>query len=148
MELFKKLFYTGVGLVSTTTEKLQAQIDELVNKGKISKEEGRKVVDELIDSTESKKEEFEAKIKEIVTNALAAINLPSASELKELVARIEKLEANSKTTVKKTTKRVTTKAKKATTTAKTTTAKAKATATKTVKKAVAAKEAVVDALKK
>ena len=58
MELFKKLFYTGVGLVSTTTEKLQAQIDELVNKGKISKEEGRKVVDELIDSTESKKEEL------------------------------------------------------------------------------------------
>ena len=148
MELFKKLFYTGVGLVSTTAEKLQTQVDELVKQGNISKDEGVKIVDEFINSTEAKKEEFEAKIKDYVSKALEAVNLPTAAELKELVSRIEKLEDNLTATAKKTTKRTTTRAKKATTTAKSSIAKAKATAKKTVKKVEEAKDAAVDAVKK
>ena len=120
----------------------------MVKQGNLSKDEGRKVVDEFINSTEAKKEEFEAKIKEMVTKALEAVNLPTAAELKELVNRIEKLEDNLKATAKKTTKRTTTRAKKATTTAKTTVAKAKATAKKTVKKVEEAKDAAVETLKK
>lgn len=148
MELFKKLFYTGVGLVSTTAEKLQSQIDDLVKQGNLSKDEGRKVVDEFINTTEAKKEEFETKIKDMVAKALEAVNLPTAAELKELVNRIEKLEDNLAASAKKTTKRTTTRAKKATTTAKKTVAKAKATATKVAKKVEDAKDAAVETLKK
>ena len=40
--LIRKVLYTGVGIVAATTERLQMSIDELVEKGKISEEEGKK----------------------------------------------------------------------------------------------------------
>ena len=63
-DLFKKVMYTGVGLVTTAGEKIQKNIDELVKKGSLSEEEGRKVVNELWENTEAKKDEFEGKLKD------------------------------------------------------------------------------------
>ena len=150
-DLFKKLFYTGVGLVSTTAEKLQTQVDDLVKQGNLSKDEGRKIITDFIDSTGAKREEFENKIKELVTNALDAVNLPNANELKELMNRIEKLEAKMTETAKKTAKKPAARKKASTTTkstTKTATAKAKATAKKVVGAAKEAKEAAVESVKK
>ncbi len=38
--LFKKLFYTGIGLTVTTKEKVEKKVSELVDKNKITAEEG------------------------------------------------------------------------------------------------------------
>lgn len=95
-DLFKKVIYTGVGLVSTTAEKIQTNIDELVKKGSLSEEEGKKVVEDLLENTESKKEEFEGKLKEMINNAIAALNLPSKSDIDNLMTRIKELEAKAK----------------------------------------------------
>ncbi len=95
-DLFKKVMYTGVGLVSTTAERIQTNIDELVKKGSLSEEEGKKVVDDLYENTESKKEEFEGKLKELVANAVAALNLPTKSDIDTLMSRIEELETKVK----------------------------------------------------
>lgn len=95
-DLFKKVIYTGVGLVSTTAEKIQTNIDELVKKGSLSEEEGKKVVEDLLENTESKKEEFEGKLKEMINNAISALNLPSKSDIDSLLARIDELEAKAK----------------------------------------------------
>jgi polyhydroxyalkanoate synthesis regulator phasin len=43
-KLFKKVLYTGVGLVANTAEKVQNTIDELVKKGSLNEDEGKKVV--------------------------------------------------------------------------------------------------------
>lgn len=95
-DLFKKVIYTGVGLVSTTAEKIQTNIDELVKKGSLSEEEGKKVVEDLLENTESKKEEFEGKLKEMINNAISALNLPSKSDIDSLLTRIDELEAKAK----------------------------------------------------
>lgn len=95
-DLFKKVMYTGVGLVSTTAERIQQNIDELVKKGSLSEEEGKKVVDDLFENTESKKEEFEGKLKEMVTSAVSALNLPTKSDIDTLMSRIEELETKVK----------------------------------------------------
>ncbi len=95
-DLFKKVIYTGVGLVSTTAEKIQTNIDELVKKGSLSEEEGKKVVEDLLENTESKKEEFEGKLKEMINNAIEALNLPSKSDIDNLMTRIKELETKAK----------------------------------------------------
>lgn len=95
-DLFKKVMYTGVGLVSTTAEKIQQNIDELVKKGSLSEDEGKKVVSDLMENTETKKEEFESKLKELVTNAVSALNLPTKTDIDALMTRLEELEAKAK----------------------------------------------------
>ena len=118
--LFKRVFYTGVGITATAAEKLQQSIDELVSKGKISEEEGKKVVDDLVKDTESKREALEDKVKKAVESVMSKLQLPTREELKEMQTRLEQLEA----TVAKP-KRTT--RKRATTTKRTTTAKKQTT---------------------
>ena len=65
MDLLKNFIYAGVGLAATTGDKLKETIDDLVEKGKISDTEGRKIVDDFFKSTEGKKEDFEAKLKKV-----------------------------------------------------------------------------------
>lgn len=111
-DLFKKFLYTGVGLVSHNAELLQKNVKELIDKGRLSEEEGRKVVDDLIDDTNNKREEFEDRLKGLVDGILGKLDLPSREEVSSLKSRIAELEeelAAAKTADVKTT---TTKAKK------------------------------------
>ncbi len=114
--LLKKVLYTGVGLISTASENIQKNIDELVKKGSLSEDEGKKVVNDFIETTEAKREEFQARMTEIVTNVLEKLNLPSTEEFKTLTDRLAKLEKKTKTTAEKATstvKKTTAAAKKA-----------------------------------
>ena len=100
-DLFKKFLYTGVGMVSHNAELLQKNIKVLIEKGKLSEEEGRKVVDDLIDDTNNKREEFEERLKGLVDGLLNRLDLPSREEINSLKSRIAELEAElaaSKTT--------------------------------------------------
>lgn len=65
MDLLKNFIYAGVGLAATTSDKLKETIDDLVEKGKISDTEGRKIVDDFFKTTDEKKEDFEAKMKKV-----------------------------------------------------------------------------------
>ena len=117
-DLFKKFLYTGVGFVSMTAEKLQESIDELVGKGKISRDEGRKIIDDFMGSAESRKEEFEQKLKEAAENVLDKFAFVGKSEFEDLVKRVEELE-------KKASAKKTTTTRKKTSTRKSSTAKKK-----------------------
>ena len=92
-DLFKKFIYTGVGLVSLTADKFQKAVDQLVDEKKISSDEGKKVVDDLIKDTESKKDEFEGQLKKIVEDMVAKFKVAKNSDVEDLQARIEALEA-------------------------------------------------------
>jgi len=91
-DLIKKVLYTGVGLVATATEKMQSTVDDLVDKEKIDKEEGKKIVDEFVESTESKKGELESRLNEMVEGVIDKLNLAKKSEVETLKQRIEELE--------------------------------------------------------
>lgn len=91
-DLFKKFLYTGVGIVSTTAETLQKSVDEWIDKGSISKEEGKKMVDDFLNDASDKKEAYEGKVKGFVEKAKNKIDLPSREEIESLNARIAELE--------------------------------------------------------
>jgi polyhydroxyalkanoate synthesis regulator phasin len=95
-ELFKKFLYASVGLVSSTTDKLRKTVDEMVEKGKMSEDEGKQIVDDFTKDTESKRKEFEDKLSNLVEDILHKLNLPTRSAIDALTERVEELEAAQK----------------------------------------------------
>lgn len=87
-ETFKKLLYAGVGLASQATEKFEDKINELVNKGKVSDLEGKKIVEDFLSKTETKRAEFESKFKEY-TEKLGLSKKESLEDLKKKISDLE-----------------------------------------------------------
>ena len=55
MEMVKNMVYAGVGLATMTTEKVKETIDELVEKGRISDTEGKKIVHDFFRQLKKKR---------------------------------------------------------------------------------------------
>ncbi len=91
-DLFKKILYASVGLVSTTVEKIQFSVDKLVDEQKLSQDEGKKIIDDLVKNTEVKREEFESRIRNIVEEVMIRLNIGSQSQIKDLQERLAAIE--------------------------------------------------------
>lgn len=91
-DLFKKVFYAGVGLTAMAAEKVEATVKDLVEKGKLSELDGKKIIDEFFKTTEHKREEFEEKVKKATEDVVSKFSKGSTN-LEHLVARIEAIEA-------------------------------------------------------
>lgn len=94
-DILKKVLYTGVGIATVTAEKLQETVDEWVGKGKVSEEEGKKIVEDFWGQVESRKNEIEERVKamfEKVTDKVNVPTIPTREELDELIKRVEALE--------------------------------------------------------
>jgi len=91
-ELIKKVLYTGVGLVASATEKVQQQVNDLVENDKISKDEGKKIVDSFVKSTEEKKTELETRLNEMVEGIINKLDLVRKSDIDDLIKKVERLE--------------------------------------------------------
>ena len=117
MDTLKNIIYAGVGLASTTSEKIKETIDELVEKGKISDTEGKKIVDDFLNSTEDKRAEFENKLKktgEKISEKFDFLNKEKEvdglkARIKELEDQIAKMKKKPSSTAKKRTTKKTTK---------------------------------------
>ena len=50
MDLIKNFVYAGVGLATLTTDKIKETIDDLVEKGKISDTEGKRIIEDFLNT--------------------------------------------------------------------------------------------------
>ncbi len=92
METIKNLIYTGVGLVSLTSDKFTQLVDELVDEKKLSVEEGRKIMDDFVKTTGDKKEDFESQLSGLVEKLMKSLNFATTSDVNTLAERIKALE--------------------------------------------------------
>lgn len=93
-DLFKKVLYAGIGLTAIAAEKVEALVKDLIEKGKLSEIDGRKIIDDFFKSTEHKREEFEEKIKKATEDVVGKFGRSNEhSDTAHLVARIEAIEA-------------------------------------------------------
>ena len=88
-DAFKRLLYAGVGIAATATEKVEKTIDELVEKGKLSDNEGKKIIDDFLEKTETRREEFDDKFKGFVEK----FGYTKKADVEDLRKRIDDLEA-------------------------------------------------------
>ncbi len=92
-DMFKKFLYSGVGMVTATVEKVQSTVNKLVEEGKISENEGKKVIDDLLEDIDNKKDEYEGKARGLMENILAKFDYPTRKEVAALEDKIAELEA-------------------------------------------------------
>ncbi|KAF5412113.1 MAG: hypothetical protein C5S47_02105 [Candidatus Methanogasteraceae archaeon] len=92
IESLRKIGLLGIGVLSITEEKLKQVVDELVERGEVSKEEGKTLVHELMTEKTRQMQEFEEKISGGVQNAIERSKVASKDDLLRLADKIAELE--------------------------------------------------------
>lgn len=91
-DFIRKIINTSMGVALLAKDKIKEFIDELVNNGKLTEEEGRRFMEDLKKETSEKRENMETEVKGIVERMLEKMDIASRSELRKLEKRIEQLE--------------------------------------------------------
>lgn len=92
IELIKKAMLTGLGVASLTKEKIEDIGRDFVEQGKLSQQEGEKLVEELLAKVEEAKEDIKKQIEERVEEIVKKMKLVRMSDLDELKLQIKELQ--------------------------------------------------------
>lgn len=90
-ELIKKAVYTGMGAASLTKEKIDEFSRELINVGKLSEQEGEKLVNDLRKKADESKESLRQQTEFMVEAALQRMQLAKLSDVERLEGEIADL---------------------------------------------------------
>jgi polyhydroxyalkanoate synthesis regulator phasin len=91
-ESVRKLGLIGAGLWAMTEEKIDELVKDLVDKGDISKEEGRKVIQDMVEESKKQRVDLEKKISEKIQETVSKADAFAKKDMGELKSRIETLE--------------------------------------------------------
>lgn len=93
-DFLKKIISTGLGAAILAKNKAQELIDDLVNKGKMTEEEGNKFLNDLKEETDKSKSDFENELRVMMRKILDRMNIASRQDIERLEKRIKILEQN------------------------------------------------------
>ena len=91
-DLLKNVVYAGIGAAFLTRDKIEEVRGELVEKGKLTKDEGKEFVDDLIKRSESAKDQLELWLTRQVEDRVNQLNLATTDEVADLRRQIEELQ--------------------------------------------------------
>jgi polyhydroxyalkanoate synthesis regulator phasin len=92
-DLLKNVFYLGAGLAFMTKEKIEELKKDLIDKGKMTQDEGKQFVDDLVKKSEKAKSDVDKKVRELVDDQLAKMKVATSDDLTELRKQIDELRA-------------------------------------------------------
>lgn len=92
LESLKKLMLSGLGAALISKEKAQALIDEMVAKGEVTLEEGKKLHNDITDKVDEHKEIAESKIDAQIQKSLDRLGVPNKERFEMLENRVKALE--------------------------------------------------------
>ena len=92
-ETLKNMFYIGAGAAFLTKEKLEQLKTDLVDKGKVTQEEGKQLLEEMFKKSEEAKNQLEQKIQDTVTDQLKKKNVATGDDIAELKNQVDELKA-------------------------------------------------------
>jgi len=91
-ETLKNILYAGIGAAFLTKDKIEELKGDLIEKGKLSQEEGRQFVDDLMRRSEKAKDQLNLWINKQVEDRVNQLNLATKDEIAELRRKIEELQ--------------------------------------------------------
>ncbi len=100
-DMFRKMGLFGIGVITLTQEKIEEFSQEMIKKGEISREEGKKFVKEVLSEQEKEIKELENKINERVKESLEKSGVVMRSDVAALEKKIDKLEKTIQAMAKK-----------------------------------------------
>ena len=97
-DLMKKMLLTGIGFAALSKEKIEESVKEMIAKGNLTEQEGRKFVDEMTGNAEKARLELEKQVNGYVEKAIDSLGLVRKKDLEEiqeaLLAIQKKIEKN------------------------------------------------------
>lgn len=91
-DTLKKMGLFGIGVVTLTQEKIEEFSQEMIKKGELTREEGKKFVKQVLSEQEKEMKGLEEKINERVKETLEKSGFVMRSDIVSLEKKIEKLE--------------------------------------------------------
>jgi polyhydroxyalkanoate synthesis regulator phasin len=91
-DMVRKMGLFGIGVISLTQEKIEEFSQEMIKKGEMSKEEGKKFVKDVLSEKEKQMKDIENKINKRVKETLGKSGVVMKSDFAALERKIEKLE--------------------------------------------------------
>ncbi|MFD3271848.1 hypothetical protein QJQ58_26515 [Paenibacillus dendritiformis] len=91
-DLLKKAVSLGWGLAVVSKEKIEAAVDELVQKGQLAPEQSKALVNQLVERGEEEQASFSASIQDMVKRKLQDFDVAAGSDLIALKQRVMMLE--------------------------------------------------------
>jgi polyhydroxyalkanoate synthesis regulator phasin len=93
LEALKKTIYAGIGATVISAERLNATLNELVEKGKLSTKEAQDLASKIADEGRKEFEEGSQRVGTMVDEWLRKANVARQKDLEALQERVAKLEA-------------------------------------------------------
>lgn len=95
VEELRKILLLGIGSAAYTYEKATKVVDDMVQKGRLTVEEGKELSEELKRTVKEKSEKSEAKplTKEDMIDVFKQMDFATKDDLNDLKERLSKLEA-------------------------------------------------------
>lgn len=91
-EYVKRTLSFGLGVAALTGDKVRQFVDEAVQRGELSREEGKKFMDDVSQRAEEERKGMQAWIKDQVNKMLVAGGAAGIERVAQLEARVEALE--------------------------------------------------------
>lgn len=91
IDLIKKAVLTGIGVASLTKDKIEDLAKELIDKGKMSEQEGEKLVQEMLSRAEESRETMKSQTESLVKNTITKMQLARVEDIELLKGEIERL---------------------------------------------------------
>lgn len=88
----KNLFLAGIGSAAYTYEKAAKLIEEMVEKGKLTVDEGKQLSEELKRNVTAKKNQLKPLTKDELTSILNDLNFASKNDISSINERLNKIE--------------------------------------------------------
>ena len=92
-DLLKNVFYLGAGFAFMTKEKIEELKKDLIDKGKMTQDEGKQFVDDLIKKSEKAKADAEKKVRDMVNEQLDRMKVATSDDIADLRKQIDDLRA-------------------------------------------------------
>lgn len=90
-EFLKKTFLTGIGLALKTWDEVEALGKEMIKTGKMSEQEGNKLLKDLQSRYEETQKKLEARVEKAVKDFLKKADVVTGDELKALKKEVREL---------------------------------------------------------
>lgn len=92
-EIFRKMALFGIGAIAISQEKIEEFTQEMVKKGEMNREEGKKFVIEVLSEKDRQRKDVEEKINRKVKEVIENSGIAMKKDTEDLSKRMEKIEA-------------------------------------------------------
>ena len=92
LKLVKKSAFISLGLAAMSATAVRRYGQKLAKEGKLSEEEGHKLVEDLLKQSKKSKADLKANINKSVKESVSEMDLATSSDIKKVNTRLTKIE--------------------------------------------------------